>query len=101
MTAPQTTANSKSGRGPWWLVLACCAAGAAGLGGYYVYWRASGSIEPPQIEMSGVDPAVHKAIREAAEQIKVSKHSADAWGKLGMILFNHKFAAEAMTCFEQ
>jgi tetratricopeptide (TPR) repeat protein len=54
--------------------------------------------EPPVIDPAGVDPAVTRAVAEARTAVSQSPRSADAWGRLGMILLAHDFRTEANAC---
>jgi tetratricopeptide (TPR) repeat protein len=57
--------------------------------------------EPPSLAATDVDPAVMKAVLAARSAVLQSPHSAEAWGKLGMILSAHEFPSEANLCFVQ
>jgi tetratricopeptide (TPR) repeat protein len=75
------------------------AAGACLVGSVFIYvgyWRSSPA--PPAVAREGIEPAVWAAIEEAREAIKESPRSAEAWGRLGMVLFAHRFVAEAVGC---
>jgi tetratricopeptide (TPR) repeat protein len=90
-------------------VLALC--GVALAAGFGVYgWRPAappsttvpvGPPEPPVIDPTGVDPAVTRAITAARTAVSQSPRSADAWGRLGMVLLAHAFRTEANACFTQ
>jgi tetratricopeptide (TPR) repeat protein len=58
-------------------------------------------IEPPVIELAGVDPAVIRAIEVARAAVKQSPRSAQAWGQLGKTLLAHDFHVPAGTCLAQ
>lgn len=77
------------------------AVAAALIVAYVVALRPARVIEPPTVELAGVDPAVQQAIRKASEQIGQQPRSAENWGTLGMILHNHIFAEQALACFAQ
>jgi tetratricopeptide (TPR) repeat protein len=56
--------------------------------------------EPPSLDqITDADPAVVKAVEAARAAVQQSPRSAQAWGRLGMVLSAHEFVAEAMTCF--
>ncbi len=57
--------------------------------------------EPPSLAATDVDPAVVKAVAAARSAVLQSPHSAEAWGKLGTILYAHDFPSEANACFVQ
>ncbi|MCS7044719.1 MAG: tetratricopeptide repeat protein [Gemmataceae bacterium] len=78
------------------------AALVAGLGaGGYVLLRPGSSTALPRIDMDGVDPAVQQAIAEAEAAVRAAPRSADAWGKLGMVLTSAVFEEAALACFRQ
>src|SRR5690349_21588977 len=53
---------------------------------------AAAAPEPPSVDPTGVDPAVLAAIDSARGAVRQSPRSANAWGRLGMILAAHNFA---------
>src|SRR5262249_56572895 len=55
--------------------------------------------EPPEVELSGVDPAIAAAVREARADVIAQPHSAAAWGRLGQVYRAHDFVEAANTCF--
>jgi len=57
--------------------------------------------EPPSLTATDADPAVMKAVLAARSAVLQSPKSAEAWGKLGMILTAHEFPSEANACFVQ
>lgn len=57
--------------------------------------------EPPSLGATDIDPAVRKAVEAARLKVSRSPHSAEAWGRLGMLLKAHRFSSEAHTCFVQ
>jgi tetratricopeptide (TPR) repeat protein len=67
----------------------------------YLIFRPAPAIDPPRIDLTGVDPAVQQAIRKANEQVRKQPRSAESWGQLGMILHNHIFADQALVCYAQ
>ncbi len=87
-------------RAPWSVLALLALAGAAivlaGLGAYFAFAPKPPAIaEPPRIELGSVDRAVAKAIEEACATVRASLKSADAWGRLGMILTAHEMAQDA------
>ncbi len=72
---------------------------AAGIGAY-LWWRLSAPRLPP-IDLTRVDPSVAEAIEAARAKVRESPRSAEAWGRLGIVLLAHDFGAEAVGCFEQ
>jgi tetratricopeptide (TPR) repeat protein len=78
----------------------------AGFGVYIGYRAVTGPADPidvdaelPSLDWTGADPAVAAAVEAARAAVRQSPHSASAWGRLGMILGAHEFAAEANACF--
>ena len=57
--------------------------------------------QPPSLAATDVDPAVVKVVEAARAAVLQSPHSAETWGKLGMILTAHEFPSEANACFVQ
>jgi tetratricopeptide (TPR) repeat protein len=55
--------------------------------------------ELPSLDWIGADPAVAAVVETARTAVRHSPHSAAAWGRLGMILGAHDFAAQANLCF--
>jgi len=51
--------------------------------------------------MEGVDPAVAAAVERGRAQVRQAPHSAEAWGKLGMVLLVHEFRPQAAYCFDR
>src|SRR5439155_12563614 len=58
-------------------------------------------IEPPAIELSGIDPAVSRAIEKARAAVNESPRSAQTWGQLGKTLLAHGIHHPAGTCLAQ
>jgi tetratricopeptide (TPR) repeat protein len=56
---------------------------------------------PPTIDLSGVDPAIGRAIKAAQAALKQSPRSAEAWGRLGEVLLAHAFHYPATTCLAE
>jgi tetratricopeptide (TPR) repeat protein len=53
------------------------------------------------VELEGVDPLVAALVEQARARVQQSPHSADSWGKLGMVLLIHQFEPQAAICFHQ
>jgi tetratricopeptide (TPR) repeat protein len=66
-------------------------------GGWYWYSRP----QLPDIPLAGVDPAIAAAIEEAQTEVRRQPRSADAWGKLGMVLLGNQFHERAAHPFAQ
>src|SRR5207245_1393041 len=69
---------------------------AAGL-----FWCRSAPPDPPELVLTGVDPAVVKVLEDSRAAVLQAPRSAAAWGRLGMVLVVHDFHAEANRCFAQ
>jgi tetratricopeptide (TPR) repeat protein len=76
---------------------------AAAIAALSVWWsRAAKAAVPPVVDLTGVDPAVCRAVESARAAILQSPDSADAWGKLGMVLMSHGLPVEASrACLAQ
>ena len=71
------------------------------LGGY-IYQRSSRPVlPPPDVDMEGADPSVAAAVERGRDKVRQEPHSADAWGKLGMVLLVHEFRSQAAYCFDR
>jgi tetratricopeptide (TPR) repeat protein len=70
-----------------------------GIGGTFCF--RGHSPEPPALTLTGIDPAVVAAVDNARAGVRRSPRSGSAWGRLGMVLAAHDFAAEANLCFAQ
>jgi tetratricopeptide (TPR) repeat protein len=58
--------------------------------------------EPPSVDLTNVDPAVRRAVDAARVAVLKNPDSADAWGKLGMVLVGHGFPVEPSSlCLAQ
>src|SRR5262249_57147490 len=55
----------------------------------------------PEPDLAGVDPAVTTAIESAQAAVRRRPRSADAWGRLGMVLAAHGVYPESITCFAE
>jgi tetratricopeptide (TPR) repeat protein len=66
-----------------------------------LWWMRPAIPEPPAIDLSGIDPAVVKAVEEAGLAVRQAPRSASAWGRLGQVLAVHGFTDEAGVCFAQ
>jgi tetratricopeptide (TPR) repeat protein len=64
----------------------------------YLFWPRPAPL-PPAVDLQGVEAAVATAIADAQESVRASPRSAEAWGRLGMVLLAHQFREEARLCF--
>src|SRR5690348_1870768 len=91
------------------VLLAGAALAAAGAAGFVWHRIATtgpaGSegplIEPPVIELGGLDPAVIRAVEKARAAVDQSSRSISAWGQLGKVLLAHDIHTPAVTCLAQ
>jgi cytochrome c-type biogenesis protein CcmH/NrfG len=67
-----------------------------------VWWlRRDRPPAPPSVDLSGADPEVAELVSTARQELLAEPRSAARWGRLGMVLRAHGFAAESNFCFEQ
>lgn len=71
------------------------------LGGYLYQRFIWSGLPPPDVNLEGADPAVAAAVEDRRARVQQSPHSAEAWGKLGMVLLVHQFQPQAALCFDQ
>jgi tetratricopeptide (TPR) repeat protein len=99
---PPATPDPKPAVRSWgWrglLVLAVAAALAAGL---WYGWRWYATPVPPEVPAGLTDPAVVQAITAARDEVRRNPHSAEAWGKLGMVLQAHAEREPASRCYAE
>src|SRR5215207_4362078 len=98
MTTPGQPDSSRRRRAP-----ALAAAGVvlivSAAAAWYFWPRAD--VGPPTVDLAGADPDVARAVEEARAAVKEAPQSAEAWGRLGMVLRAHNFGDEANVCFER
>ena len=63
--------------------------------------RHEAGIEPPAFDTTGLSSRVVNDIEAARRRIAESPQSADAWGKLGMILIARQLEPQAHICLER
>jgi tetratricopeptide (TPR) repeat protein len=56
---------------------------------------------PPEIELTGADPLVAKAVTAARSAAGSEPESAAAWGRLGMVLLAHDYQCESLVCLSR
>lgn len=62
---------------------------------------AAKSEAPPEINASGLDPALARVIAAAQQAARDNPQSAEAWGKLGQALHAAEFYGEAQECYNR
>jgi tetratricopeptide (TPR) repeat protein len=72
---------------------------AAAFGGWQV-WKHTGS-PPPAVNTAEFDSAISEAIAQARHAVLRSPRSAEARGRMGMVLLAHEVRAPARDCFTQ
>jgi tetratricopeptide (TPR) repeat protein len=82
------------------LLLGAMVAAALGVGGWLT-WRWYTTPVPPQVSLDGASKAVAGAVEEAREEVRRQPRSAQAWGKLGMVLTANGYPEPGAECFEQ
>jgi len=61
----------------------------------------SGAGVTPLTVLSWYREIVAAVVEQGRAQVQQSPHSAEAWGKLGMVLLVHQFQPQAAICFDQ
>ncbi|HEV3116898.1 MAG TPA: tetratricopeptide repeat protein [Gemmataceae bacterium] len=62
-------------------------------------WQGTTAPALPELNLVGADPAVKSAIAYAEGAVRRAPDSADAWGRLGMVLAAHGLYPESLGCF--
>ena len=62
-------------------------------------WRQPAIPTLPDVDLADADPAVKSLIASAQAAVRRAPRSADAWGRLGMVLAAHSFYPESVVCF--
>jgi len=81
-----------------WLVIGLLI--AAAIFGARQVWRVTAP-PPPAVNTAGFDPLIAAAIAQAREAVQSAPRSAEARGRMGMVLLAHEVRAEAGECFAQ
>jgi tetratricopeptide (TPR) repeat protein len=82
------------------LFLFLAVVGVLGLIGWLI-WPTKPPTLPPEIALDHAEPAVAAVVEKARADVLREPHSAEAWGKLGMVLSSNNFNAPALECFAQ
>ncbi len=68
--------------------------------GRWVYQEWTGPLpELPFLALDGVDPEVADALSKQRAAVKQAPRSAEAWGRLAMLLHAHQFPDQALICY--
>lgn len=68
--------------------------------GAWRVWRFTAP-PPPTVNTAGFDPVIATAITQARDAVQSAPRSAEARGRMGMVLLAHEVRAEARECFAQ
>jgi tetratricopeptide (TPR) repeat protein len=102
-----TQGNSPGAAGSTWarrraVALGLLLASLAAVGGVAAWqWCKAAPPAPPDVDLTGADPAVKSVIESARTELLLTPRSADAWGSLGMELAAHGFYSESVPCFAE
>jgi len=67
---------------------------------YWIFKGDSANVpEVPAIDLTGADPDVAETIKKTRAAVVAAPRSADAWGRLGMILHSHGSNDTALICY--
>jgi len=66
----------------------------------WLWWR-NASPPPPVVNTTGFDPMIAAAIAQARDAVRQAPRSAEARGRMGMMLLAHEVRAEAAASFAQ
>jgi tetratricopeptide (TPR) repeat protein len=64
-------------------------------------WLARRAPQPPEPDLTEVDPDVVEAVTAARNKVQQQPNSGALWGRLGMVFFAHDFHDEAERSFAQ
>ncbi len=92
----QQAESGRSRRTPIVLTILIAAAASAAMFGW-LHARPT----PPEVDLRDANASLAEAVGAARAAVLREPERADLWGQLGMILYQHRFAAEARACFAQ
>ena len=98
MTPPTPPTAAPAGARPRTRYLLLALLGGAVLLGAW-WWHSRPAV--PDLPLDGADPAVVAAVRRAQEEVRREPRSADAWGRLGMVLSANHLPEPAAGAFAQ
>ncbi len=100
---PVQVARPQEGRASrrLWLSVLLIFVSVAAIGGGWWWYRQPRSIEPPNPDLDGVDPAVAAVISKERRAVLAAPRDAAAWGRLGEVLELFNFRKDSLACFAQ
>lgn len=99
-TTSTTDANqARLRRRQWRLLVGAVLLLAGVMAGYFYYLRNAAA--PPAFDVTDLEPAAAAALDEARRAVIQEPRSADAWGRLGLLLQAYEFPDPALFCFAQ
>jgi tetratricopeptide (TPR) repeat protein len=66
----------------------------------WLYWRNLHDLALPTVSTVQLDAASASLVQQHLNQVRTTRRSGDAWGKLGALLRSLEFREEARRCFE-
>ena len=100
----QRPASSRPGRHRHWrwgLALFLLIAAAFAARHFYRITALPPPPPPPVVNDAGFDPMIAATIRQARDAVQSAPRSAEARGRMGMVLLAHEIRAQAGECFAQ
>ncbi len=67
----------------------------------YFWWNRTPTPQPPEINLAGAEPSVAHVIQKAVAAVREKPRSAEAWGRLGLVLRAHAYDDESDVCFAE
>ena len=81
------------------LLVAVIVVAVLAIGGWYIFRPTPAA--PPAVDLSHADSEVAAAVQNAIDGVKSDPRDAATWGKLGMVLRAHDFAAESVQALRE
>ena len=97
---PRQSASPFHGFRRLWRIWIVISLFIAAIFGAQQVWRATAPA-PPVVNTAGFDPVIAAAIAQARDAVQSAPRSAEARGRMGMVLLAHEVRAEARQCFAQ
>lgn len=67
----------------------------------FVLLQSPPAVEPPQVELAGVEPAVAAGLVDARQAVINDPVSVESWAQLGMTFHAHEYVSEALDCYRE